>query len=87
MCACTLVVDQLITFLVLHVYGSPYDMGYAHGVLLKSQVQHVLPGFMKHVEQELESYLKGLPDDLKNAIAAIGLDAALEATHLLTELV
>ena len=59
-------------------------MGYAHGVLLKSQVQSLLPAFMKHVEQELEVYLKGLPQSVKDEVAASGINAALEGTHLLT---
>lgn len=60
-------------------------MGYAHGVLLKSQIQSLLPAFMKHVEEELEVYLKGLPQIIKDEVAKIGINAALEGTHLLTK--
>lgn len=79
--------EECALFLVLHVYGSAYDMGYAHGQLLKSQIHSMYPAFMSHVEQEIEEYLKGLPEDVKNEVAATGLEAALEGTHLLTELV
>ncbi|XP_011405375.2 PREDICTED: protein dcd1A-like [Amphimedon queenslandica] len=74
--------DQIF---VLHVYGSPYDMGYAHGVLLKPQIQSLLPAFLKHVDEELEVYLKGLPQVVKDEVAKVGINEALEGTYLLTK--
>lgn len=89
---------------VAHVYGSPYGMGYAHGSLLKTQIQKILPGFYAHVEAEVEQYLEDLPkgtvlvsslvnkrlilcvcEDLRDFIAELGLDAALDVTHILTD--
>jgi hypothetical protein len=70
---------------LLHVYGSAYDMGYAHGQLLRSQIQDVLPKFMAHVEKEFETYIKFLPQKVQSAIADIGLNAALEMTYQLTK--
>jgi hypothetical protein len=70
---------------VLHVYGSSYDMGYAQGTLLQDQVRSIIPAFYKHVETEIEEYIKDLPQALKDYIARVGLDAALDATHVLTE--
>lgn len=71
-------------FAVLHVYGSPYSMGYAHGTLLKDKVQYLMTAFYKHVETEIEAYIKDLPKDVQDFIAAVGLDVALELTYLLT---
>ena len=71
--------------LVLHVYGTPYAMGYAHGQLLQSQIQKMLPAFMKHVESEVDQYVKFLPEDVRGVIEQLGLDAVLDMTHLLTE--
>ena len=59
-------------------------MGYAHGTLLKDQVQYLIPTFYKHVEAEIEAYIKDLPKDVRDFIAAVGLDVALELTYLLT---
>ena len=70
---------------MIHVYGDAYQMGYAHGQLLKPQVQKLLPAFLKHVEQEVEVYLKDLPKELQDIIAELGIDAALEATELMTK--
>lgn len=74
-----------LVHIVLHVYGSAYDMGYAHGQLLKAQIQDILPSFMNHVEQEIEAYLKDLPEEIRKLIAELGLSGALDLTHLLTE--
>ena len=62
-------------------------MGYAHGQLLKSQIQKLIPAFMTHVEEEIDQYIKFLPKDLQNMIAKLGLDAVLDLTHELTKLV
>lgn len=70
---------------ILHVYGTPYSMGYAHGQLLKSQIQKLIPAFMTHVEEEVDQYIKFLPKDLQNMIAKLGLDAVLDLTHELTK--
>ena len=67
------------------MYGSAYDMGYAHGQLLKDQIHDVVPKFMSSLEKEIESYIKYLPKDLQAIIAKEGLTAALEATYLLTK--
>lgn len=59
-------------------------MGYAQGTLLKDAIQSILPAFYKHIEEEVESYLKFLPQDIRDLIAEIGLDGALDVTYLLT---
>lgn len=73
--------DQLYVVLV---YGSAYDMGYAHGTLLKDAIQAVIPAFYHHLEEEVEQYIKFLPLDIRDLIAELGLDGALDLTHLLT---
>ena len=59
-------------------------MGYAHGTLLKDKVKCLLPTFYKHVEEEVEAYIKDLPKDVRDFIAELGLDVALELTYMLT---
>lgn len=72
-------------YVVLHVYGSPYTMGYAHGQLLKDQVQEMLPAFMKHLENELDQYVKYLPKDLQRMLEKDSLDTVLDLTHDMTK--
>ena len=59
-------------------------MGYAQGSLLKESVQAVIPAFYKHIEGEIEQYIKFLPQDLQDLIAELGLDGVLDLTYLLT---
>ena len=71
--------------LVVHVYGTPYGMGYAQGSLLKDFIQSILPAFYKQLEEEVEQYLQFLPQELRDFIAKYGLEGALELTYLITE--
>ena len=70
---------------VLHVYGSPYDMGYAHGTLLKDSILKIIPAFYERSEAELEAYITFLPKDVADLIVHLGFDGALDLTYLLTE--
>ena len=71
--------------IVVHVYGSAYAMGYAHGTLLKDAIQTVIPAFYKHVEEEVEQYLQFLPKELRDLIAKLGLGGALDLSFLFTK--
>ena len=70
---------------VLHVYGGAYDMGLAHGQLLKDQINKIIPAFYQHVEGEIEDAIKVLPADVRDLIAKYGLDGALDLTYELTK--
>ena len=61
-------------------------MGYAHGTLLKSIIQDIIPNFYSHVESEIVQKLQFLPKEIRDLIANVGLDGALDLTHVLTEL-
>ena len=39
---------------LLHVYGSPYEMGFAHGFLLKDQVKKILEAGLDSAERSIE---------------------------------
>ena len=60
-------------------------MGFAHGKLLAPQVQAVLKGYMEYAESQIEEYLKKLPKKMADWIADVGLDAALDATEVMTK--
>ena len=62
-------------------------MGYAHGQLLKPQVQEIIPGFMDHVKSELDQYVKFLPKDIRGMIEQFGIDTVLDITYEMTRLV
>ena len=42
--------------------GDPYDWGVAEGLLLKNEINYVLPNFLIHLEQTIEKAIPGLPD-------------------------
>lgn len=71
------------TLHVLHVWGTPYEMGLAHGKLLHDEVQYVLNNFMIHLEEQLDQYLQWMPEWLRKIAEQIGLAAALDAQYLL----
>ena len=60
-------------------------MGYAHGTLLKSIIQDLIPNFYSHIESVIVQKLRFLPKDVRDLIANVGLDGALDLTHILTE--
>jgi len=70
---------------LLHVYGSPYAMGFAHGTLLKEQITAMFPQVELYMEQQVDQVLSDLPLWLQHIIADAGVTAALELTYWLTE--
>jgi len=69
---------------VVHVYGTSYEMGYAHGSLLKEELNEFLPKLWSYLELQITSALKTLPEWLAKIIAELGLDAGLDFTYELT---
>eukprot|EP00698_Gefionella_okellyi_P020891 TRINITY_DN6653_c0_g1_i1.p1 TRINITY_DN6653_c0_g1~~TRINITY_DN6653_c0_g1_i1.p1 ORF type:complete len:440 (+),score=86.37 TRINITY_DN6653_c0_g1_i1:53-1321(+) len=72
-------------FYVLHMYGTPYQMGFAHGQLLKDQITVMIPKVMQYLESQIDQYLKFLPQDLRDLIEKYGVEAGLEATYMMTK--
>jgi len=66
---------------IVHVWGTPYEMGYAYGTILKDEVITTMNGFYDHLIAESESYLKDLPKFLRDWITNMGLDVALGLTY------
>lgn len=60
-------------------------MGYAHGQLLKGEINTTIPGFYQHVLQEIENEIDFLPKDIRDMISKYGLDGALDLTYELTK--
>eukprot|EP01119_Soliformovum_irregulare_P002490 TRINITY_DN12738_c0_g1_i1.p1 TRINITY_DN12738_c0_g1~~TRINITY_DN12738_c0_g1_i1.p1 ORF type:complete len:419 (-),score=78.89 TRINITY_DN12738_c0_g1_i1:50-1306(-) len=68
----------------LHVYGTPYEMGYAHGSLLSQQINALYPQVDVYAEQQVMQYLSDLPVYFQQLIAQAGVNAALDMTYFLT---
>jgi len=70
---------------VVHVWGTPYQMGYAYGTLLKDQLNTFLPSLWSYMESQVDQVLQSLPPWLQNILANLGLDAALDVTWEITK--
>lgn len=70
---------------ILHAYGSPYDMGFAHGELLKAQVNALIPEVFDWIFSQIEPYIAFLPVPLQKAIEELGVHGALDLTYELTK--
>ena len=46
---------------VVHVYGSAYDMGFAHGQLMKEEILNFYRDFEAYAAQMIAPYVKNLP--------------------------
>mmetsp|Transcript_7353 Transcript_7353/g.10840 ORF Transcript_7353/g.10840 Transcript_7353/m.10840 type:complete len:413 (+) Transcript_7353:107-1345(+) len=67
---------------VIHVYGTPYEMGYAQGQLMKEKLRVFLPAIFDYLQEEIGSNIpKNIPEWLRKYIAEYGLDVALDMTY------
>ena len=51
-------------FFVAHVYGTPYQMGYAHGSLLQKEINLIVDEFYKYMGTQIDQYIKFLPKEV-----------------------
>jgi isopenicillin-N N-acyltransferase-like protein len=71
---------------ILHLWGTPYQMGHAQGTLLQSQIRDMNAQVWKYVEEQAIKILKSdLPWWLQELIADAGLQGALEAMYFMTK--
>jgi len=71
-------------YTVVHVWGTPYQMGYAQGALLKDSASEFISTVWGYLEGQVDQFLGDLPVWLQNMIATFGLDAALDLTYYAT---
>jgi hypothetical protein len=70
------------TFPVLHVYGSAYQQGFAHGTLLKQEALRFFKEAWSYVEaQALATLEKYLPPWFAAKVAEMGMEGALDFTY------
>jgi len=74
---------------ILHLWGSPYAMGYAHGSLMKDKTQGLIDSVWKYLEvqviEAINGTVKWIPQEVALWISEIGLDGALDATYEATK--
>lgn len=74
------------TIWLVHVYGTPYEMGYAYGQLLKDQTTAIITQMVAHLEQEVQSDIdKYIGKDMAAFVAKYGLVAGLDYTYEATK--
>ncbi len=75
---------------VLHVWGTPYEMGYAQGLLMQDILPQVYATFVAYVEALVEAdiknqkWIKYLPLEIRTALESASLSEALELTYRAT---
>jgi len=67
-------------FYIQHLYGTPYEMGLAHGTLFKEIIPTGLNRFYDWVEGQIEEILPWLPAYVAGLVADFGVPIALEWT-------
>lgn len=77
--------DGDFQFHLVHVYGTAYEMGLAQGQLLKDDLQKAIPLIYEYMESQIDEYLHTLPEDLRHLIEKYGIQAALDATYMMTK--
>jgi len=69
---------------IVHLYGTPYQMGLAQGQILKPYISNLVPAVMSFLEAQIGQAINFLPQWLRDVIEVEGLDAALELTYYAT---
>ncbi|XP_006823777.1 protein dcd1A-like [Saccoglossus kowalevskii] len=74
---------------VLHVWGTPYEMGFAHGTILKDEAKSFIDDVWKYIEDEAYGYVNKTVSFLSpwfvKDVISLGMDFALELEVLATK--
>ncbi|XP_072044139.1 protein dcd1A-like [Amphiura filiformis] len=76
-------------FYLLHVWGTPYEMGFAHGTLLKEEATDLLDSVWQYLEDQVIEAINGTVKIFRpwflEDVSNFGLDVALDLEILATE--
>lgn len=65
---------------VVHLWGSPYERGFAHGTIMKQDVQNMINSVWDYIVEQVESAINGtlkkFPPKVVDFLATEGLDGA-----------
>ena len=68
------------TFSVLHLWGSPYQQGYAQGTLMKDVIQALTPMLNTYIEEQAQKSASWIPAALLDLIVELGAPILLQTT-------
>lgn len=71
-------------FHLVHVYGTAYERGYAHGELLTEDIRSFVNETWAYIEDSAAGALSGLPTKLRDWVIEAGADVAFGLTDVLT---
>jgi len=69
---------------VVHLYGTPYERGYAMGMLMKNELESFFSEFYGYLDEQVGQYIGFIPEPLRTYVEEFGIWAALEFTLLMT---
>ena len=76
-------------FSVVHLWGTPYQKGYAHGTLMKQHttefVQRAFAYFVSEFDQAVNKSVPWIPPKMAEWVAKVGLEVALDVTADITK--
>jgi len=67
-------------FYIAHLWGTPYEMGFAHGTLLRDEIIDFMTKLWVHLEEEFDDGPDWLPPSVRDWIIKLGLEAAMQFT-------
>lgn len=74
---------------VVHLWGSPYERGFAHGTIMKQDVKNMIDSVWEYIVEQVESAINGtlkkFPAKVVDFLATEGLDGAFFGTYELTK--
>jgi isopenicillin-N N-acyltransferase-like protein len=73
---------------ILHVWGTPYEMGFAHGRLLQAEVTEFITStydyMIDEITHEINDFAPNLPPEFVEDVAKLGINGALDKTINIT---
>jgi len=73
------------SYYLMHVWGTPYQMGHAQGTMLRGKANKFMDEVWKYFEKQVDQVLTIVPKWLADMIADLGLDIALDLTYEATK--
>lgn len=75
---------------ITHLWGTPYEMGYAHGQLLPQRIKGLIDTFWNYLEEQVVEAINGttkgiIRESFIEDVVNFGLDAALDLEELATQ--
>lgn len=72
--------------IVLHVYGTDYEMGYAYGSLLKNEITTLIPLVWQYMYDQMNSSFIWIAEPYRDLVMQYGLEFALDLTWSSTQM-